>query len=146
VARFGKTLIRLSIALLCATSASAARAQTGQVDNIKQAGARLLACWKPPPASRANPEVEITVVVSFTRDGNILGRPKITYESENANDNDRIEYRIAVMETLQRCTPMPFTDAMGGAIAGRPLAMRFPKRKPPPQPIEKRAWLTTTTL
>src|SRR6201991_2034173 len=146
VARFGKTLIRLSIALLCAAPVSAARAQMGQVDNIKQAGARLLACWKPPPASRANPEVEITVVVSFTRDGNILGRPKITYESENANDNDRLMYRIAVMETLQRCTPMPFTESMGGAVAGRPFAIRFPKRKPPPQPIEKRAWLTTTTL
>jgi hypothetical protein len=147
VARFGKTLIRLSIALLCAASVSVARTQTGQVDNIKQAGARLLACWKPPPASRANPEVEITVVVSFTRDGNILGRPKITYESENANDNDRLMYRIAVMETLQRCTPMPFTESMGGAIAGRPFAVRFvPRRKLPPQPIEKRAWLTTTIL
>jgi hypothetical protein len=147
VARFSKTLIRLSMALLCAASASAAQAQTGQVDNIKEAFARLRTCWRPPPASRANPEVEITVIVSFTRDGNILGRPKITYESENATDNDRLEYRIAVMETLQRCTPMPFTDAMGGAVAGRPFAIRFAsRRKPPPQPTEKRAWLTTTTL
>jgi hypothetical protein len=147
VAQFGTTLIRLSMALLCATSASAAQAQTGQVDNIKQAFARLRTCWKPPPASRANPDVEITVIVSFTRDGNILGRSKITYESENATDNDRLEYRIAVMETLQRCTPMPFTEGMGGAVAGRPFAIRFvPRRKLPPQPIEKRAWLTTTTL
>jgi hypothetical protein len=147
VTRFSKTLIRLSMALLCAASASAAQAQTGQVDNIKEAFARLRTCWKPPPPSRANPDVEITVIVSFTRDGNILGRPKITYESENANDNDRLEYRIAVMETLQRCTPMPFTEGMGGAVAGRPFAIRFvPRRKLPPQPIEKRAWLTTTTL
>jgi hypothetical protein len=146
VARFSNTLIRLSMALLCAVSAAAAQAQTGQVDNIKEAFARLRTCWKPPPPSRANPEVEITVIVSFTRDGNILGRPKITYESENATDNDRLEYRIAVMETLQRCTPMPFTDAMGGAIAGRPFAIRFQNRKRPPQPVEKRAWLTTTIL
>jgi len=147
VARFGKTLIRLSMALLCAASASAAQAQTGQVDNIKEAFARLRTCWRPPPPSRANPEVEITVIVSFTREGNILGRPKITYESENATDTDRLEYRVAVMETLQRCTPMPFTDAMGGAVAGRPFAIRFvPRRKPPPQPTEKRAWLTTTIL
>jgi len=147
VARFSRTLIRLSMALLCAVSASAAQAQTGQVDNIKQAFAHLRTCWKPPPASRANPDVEITVIVSFTRDGSILGRPKITYESANATDNDRLEYRIAVMETLQRCTPMPFTESMGGAVAGRPFAIRFvPRRKPPLQPIEKRAWLTTTTL
>src|SRR3954471_9437200 len=140
VARFGKTLIRLSMALLCAASGSAAQAQTGQVDNIKEAFARLQTCWRPPPPSRANPEVEITVIVSFTRDGNILGRPKITYESENATDNDRLEYRVAVMEALQRCTPMPFTGSMGGAVAGRPFAIRFQVRRSPPKPTEKRAW------
>ena len=89
--------------------------------------------------------MEITAIVSFTRDGNILGRPKITYESEQASNNDRLEYRIAVMETLQRCTPMPFTEGMGGAVAGHPFAIRFQTRKRPP-PTEKRAWLTTTIL
>jgi hypothetical protein len=146
VARFGKTLTRLSLALLCAASASAAQAQTGQVDNIKEAFARFRTCWKPPPASQANPDVEITAIVTFRRDGSILGHPKITYESENATDNDRLLYRVAVMEALQRCTPMPFTEGMGGAVAGRPFAIRFQVRKPPPKPIEKRAWLTTTTL
>ena len=146
VTRLGKTLIRLCVALLFASSVSAAQAQTGQVDNIKQAFARLRTCWKPPPPSKANPDVEITAIVTFTRDGNIFGRPKITYESENATDNDRLLYRIAVMEALQRCTPMPFTEGMGGAVAGRPFAIRFQVRRPPPQPIEKRAWLTTTTL
>ena len=34
-------------------------------------------------------------------------------------------YRVAVMEALQRCTPLPFTEALGGAIAGRPLAVPF---------------------
>jgi hypothetical protein len=142
-----KLLTGFAATLLLMASISKVQAQSGQVDNFKEAFARLRTCWRPPPPSRANPDVEITVIVSFKRDGNILGRPKITYESENATDNDRIEYRIAVMETLQRCTPMPFTDAMGGAVAGRPFAIRFvPRRKPPPQPIEKRAWLTTTTL
>ena len=146
MARFGKTLIRLSITLLCVSTGSATQAEPGQVDNIKEAFARLHACWKPPPASQANPDVEITAIVTFTRDGNILGRPKITYESENATDNDRLLYRIAVMEALQRCTPMPFTEGMGGAVAGRPFAVRFQVRRPPPKPIEKRAWLITTTL
>ena len=92
----------------------------------------MQACWKPPPASQANPDVEITVIVTFTRDGNIFGHPKITYESENATENDRLLYRIAVMETLQRCTPMPFTEGMGGAVAGRPFAFRFQDRRPHP--------------
>jgi len=86
------------------------------------------------------------VIVSFSRDGNILGRPRITYESEQATDDDRLMYRVAVMEALQRCTPMPFTEGMAGAVAGRPFAVQFRNRKPPPQPTEKRAWLTTTIL
>ena len=133
-------------ALLLLSSIAAAHGEAEQVDNIKEAFARLRTCWKPPPASQANPDVEITVIVSFTREGNILGRPKITYESENATDDDRLRYRIAVMEALQRCTPMPFTESMGGAVAGRPFAVRFQNRKPPPKPVEKRAWLTTKTL
>ena len=94
----------------------------------------------------AHSGIDITVIVSFNRDGNIFGHPKITYESEQADDNDRLKYRIAVMETLQRCTPMPFTEGMGGAIAGRPLRILFHNGKLPPQPIEKRAWLIPKIL
>jgi hypothetical protein len=132
--------------LLVLPAMSVAQPQPGRVDTIKQAFARFRTCWKPPPPQRANPDVEITAIVTFRRDGTIFGRPKITYESDNATDNDRLEYRIAVMETLQRCTPMPFTGSMGGAVAGRPFAIRFQNRRSPPKPIEKRAWLTTTTL
>jgi hypothetical protein len=144
VARAGKSVLWFAALLL--SSIATAQAEPGQVDNIKEAFARFGRCWKPPPASQANPDVEITAIVTFRRDGSIFGRPKITYESENATDNDRLLYRIAVMEALQRCTPMPFTEGMGGAVAGRPFAIRFQNRKRPPQPIEKRAWLTTTTL
>ena len=78
--------------------------------------------------------------------GAILGHPRITHESEPASDNDRFKYRLAVMETLQRCTPLPFTEGLGGAIAGRPFAIRFGIRKLPPKPVEKRAWLTPKIL
>jgi hypothetical protein len=145
VTRSRKALTILAASVFLAMN-FAAQAEPAQVDNIKQAFARFRRCWKPPSASQANPDVEITAIVTFKRDGSILGHPKITYESEQASDHDRLIYRIAVMEALQRCTPMPFTDAMGGAIAGRPFAIRFQNRRPPPQPTEKRAWLTTTTL
>ena len=127
-------------------SSGSAQAGPEQVDSIRDALARLRSCWKPPAASLANPEIDITVIVSFNRDGEILGHPRISYESEQATDHDRLMYRIAVMEALQRCTPMPFTDAMAGAVAGRPFAIQFHNRKPSPQPQEKRAWLTTKIL
>ena len=146
MARRRHQLIWLAAALLSGPLASAGQAQPAQVNTIKDVVAKLRTCWKPPPAARANPGIDITVIVSFNRAGDILGHPKITYESEQATENDRVEYRIAVMETLQRCTPMPFTESMAGAVAGRPFAVQFRNRKLPPQPIEKRAWLTPKIL
>jgi hypothetical protein len=129
-------------ALLFSLSSASAPAQSGPVDNLKELFTRLGGCWRPPP--RANP-IDITVLVSFNRSGDILGHPRITFESEQATDNDRLTYRTAVMEALQRCTPIPFTAGMAGAIAGRPIAIRFHNRKPTPQPLEKRAWLIPKT-
>jgi hypothetical protein len=137
--------IRFAVALLL-TSSTCAQAEPAQVNTIQELFARLGTCWRPPPEASANPDIEITVIVSFNRAGNILGRPRITYESAQATDNDRLMYRIAVMETLQRCTPMPFTEGMAGAVAGRPFSVRFRNRKVPPQNIEKRAWLTPKIL
>ena len=88
------------------------QAEAQQLDTIRDVVVRLHGCWKPPPPSRANP-MDITVRVSFNREGNILGRPRITHELEQADDRDRLQYRIAVMEALQRCTPLPFTEALG---------------------------------
>jgi len=135
-----------ALLLLLLLSSAGAQAEPVQVNTIRDVFAKLRTCWKPPPASRANPGIDITVIVSFNRNGEILGHPKITYESEQATDNDRLMYRIAVMEALQRCTPMPFTEGMAGAVAGRPFAVRFHNRTAPPQPIEKRAWLTPKIL
>ncbi len=141
VVRARKPLVGVAVTLLFGLCASTGQAQPAQVDTIGDLLAKLRTCWKPPPRSQANP-VDITVLVSFNRAGDILGHPRITYESEQATDRDRLKYRIAVMEALQRCTPMPFTEAMAGAAAGRPFAIQFHNRKPSPQPLEKRAWLT----
>ncbi|MEA3089299.1 MAG: hypothetical protein QOJ04_641 [Caballeronia sp.] len=132
-------------AALLVLASDGARAEPEQVNTIQEAIARIGSCWKPPAVSEANP-IDITVIVSFNRAGEILGRPRITYESEQATDNDRLHYRVAVMEALQRCAPMPFTESMAGAVAGRPFAVRFRNRKLPPQPTEKRAWLTPKIL
>jgi hypothetical protein len=139
-------LVCFAASLLLPSWIASAQAEPARVDTIKDLVARLRTCWKPPPASRATPGIDITVVVSFNRDGNILGHPKITYESEQATDNDRLNYRIAVMEALQRCTPMPFSESMAGAVAGRTFRILFVNKKPPPKPVEKRVWLTPKIL
>ena len=140
-----KLRIVLAAALSLALFAISARAEDGQVNTIKDAFAKFYSCWKPPPLSRANP-IDITVIVSFNRAGEIMGQPRITYESADATDNDRLEYRIAVMKALQRCTPMPFTESMAGAVAGHPFAIQFHNKRPSPPATEKRAWLSPKIL
>jgi hypothetical protein len=34
-------------------------------------------------------------------------------------------YREAIDAALQRCTPLHFSAGMAGAVAGRPIAIRF---------------------
>ncbi len=140
----GRPCIWLAAAALFALSSLTAQAEPVQVNTIHDVIAKLKTCWKPPAASLAHPGIDITVIVSFNRNGDILGHPRITYESEQATDNDRVMYRIAVMEALQRCTPMPFTEGMAGAIAGRLFHVQFQNRKRPP--VEKRAWLIPKIL
>jgi hypothetical protein len=141
-----KPLIWFAAALLLALWIAPVHAEPGRLDTTKDVFAKLRSCWKPPPASQANPGIDITVIVSFNRSGDIIGQPRITYQSEQATDNDRLMYRIAAMETLQRCTPLPFTESMAGAVAGHPFAVQFRNRKPPPKPVEKSAWLTLKVL
>ncbi|MBR0828157.1 hypothetical protein JQ596_21710 [Bradyrhizobium manausense] len=136
MARRGQKLIVAAAVLLL--GASGASAQGEQVNTIRDIFVRLGRCWKPPPPSKARP-IDITVVVSFNRAGEILGHPRITYESKDASDNDRLQYRVAVMEALQRCTPMPFTETMAGAAAGRPFAVQFHGRKTSPPTQERKA-------
>jgi len=134
--------LTIAAALLLTAAVCSARAEEKQVDNIKQVFERLGTCWKPPPPSRAK-AMDITIIVSFNRSGAIMGRPRITYESAEASDDDRLAYRVAVMEALQRCTPMPFTESMAGAVAGHPFAVRF---RTHPKTQEKNAWLSPKIL
>jgi hypothetical protein len=137
--------IPVVFAVLLAISAlipgAQARAEETQIDNLREIFEKLKQCWKPPRLSPSHPGMQVTVLVSFTRNGEILGHPRITYESPDATDDDRLQYRVAVMNTLQACTPMPFTDSLGNAVAGRPFTVRFDDRRRKPKPTERQAWL-----
>ncbi|MEH2508880.1 hypothetical protein V1291_000234 [Nitrobacteraceae bacterium AZCC 1564] len=118
-----------------------ARAEEAPANTLHEIFEKLKHCWKSPRLPLSHAGMQVTVLVSFTRNGEILGHPRITYESPNATDDDRLQYRIAVMNTLQACTPMPFTDSLGNAVAGRPFTVRFDDRRRKPKPRERQAWL-----
>jgi len=96
-----------------------------KLDSISAMYAALRACWVPPPKDEARHGMEYTVRFAFKRDGEIVAPPRVTYASHDASGDVRDTYRDAVNAALARCTPLHFTDGMGGAVAGRPIAIRF---------------------
>jgi hypothetical protein len=103
----------------------AAQRPAGPLNTIAEVFTALEACWIPPALDQARAGMQITVQLSFKRSGELLGKPRITYETPDASDDERLSYRVAMAQALRRCTPLPFTDALGGALAGRPLTIRF---------------------
>jgi hypothetical protein len=95
------------------------------LDSIGAMFAALRACWVPPPQDEARHGMEYTVRFAFKRDGAIVAPPRVTYASHDAPADVRDVYRDAVDAALKRCTPLHFSDGMGGAVAGRPIAIRF---------------------
>jgi hypothetical protein len=95
------------------------------LDSISAMFAALRACWVPPPKDEARPGMEYTIRFAFKRDGEIVASPRVTYASHDAPADVRDVYRDAVNAALKRCTPLHFSDGMGGAVAGRPIAVRF---------------------
>jgi len=89
--------------------------------DIRQA---LRACWQWPPASEARSGMELTVRVSFKRNGKIFGA-RITYESPNVSDAERALYHGALLAALSRCSPLPLSASLGEAIAGRPFTFHI---------------------
>jgi hypothetical protein len=118
-------------------SGDAVAQDAGRLDTLKDLFKQIGQCWRSPQLPDGDLGMQITVLVAFNRKGEIMGQPRITFESQNTTDDDRLAYRKAVMETLQRCTPLSFTDGLGGAIAGQPIAIRFDDRRKLPKPKER---------
>ena len=100
-------------------------AEQPELDSIRAMFAALRACWVPPPKDEARHGMEYTIRFALKRDGEILAPPRVTYASHDAPAGVRDLYRDAVDAALKRCTPRHFSDGMGGAVAGRPIAIRF---------------------
>jgi hypothetical protein len=94
------------------------------VDRISEVFRALQACWKPPAGGGYSGQ-EITVQFAFKRSGEVLGKPKITYYRQGTAQNQREAFADAVRATFVNCTPLPFTEKFGAAIAGQLFTIRF---------------------
>jgi hypothetical protein len=87
--------------------------------------AALRSCWSPPPAQSAQPGMQMSVRFSFKRSGEMIGAPFMTYATAGVSADTRATYLKAINASLDACKPLKFTDGLGGALAGRPIAIRY---------------------
>ena len=67
----------------------------------------------------------MTVRFSFKRSGEMIGAPRMTYATADTPADVRATYLKAINGSLDACAPLKFTDGLGGALAGRPIAIRY---------------------
>jgi hypothetical protein len=95
------------------------------LDNIGDLFAALRSCWSPPPADSAREDMQMTVRFSFNRSGAMIGAPRMTFATAGAPADVRATYLKAINTSLNACLPLKFSGDLGGALAGRPIAIRY---------------------
>ena len=91
-----KWLRALAGALALVPPVGEALAQGPQLplNTLNEVSAALRACWVPPPIDQSHAGMQITVRMSFRRNGELFGPPRITFESTGASDDERLAYRL----------------------------------------------------
>jgi hypothetical protein len=95
------------------------------LDNIGDLFAALRSCWSPPPEDAAREGMQMSVRFSFKRSGEMIATPRVTFATAGVSADTRATYLKAINASLGACLPLKFTDGLGGALAGRPIAIRY---------------------
>jgi hypothetical protein len=94
------------------------------LDTIGDLFAELRTCWSP-PSDNARAGMQMSVRFSFNRAGGMIGSPRLTYATAGVPAATRTTYLNAINASLKACLPLKFTSGLGGALAGRPIAIRY---------------------
>ena len=95
------------------------------LDTIGDLFAALRSCWTPPPAESAREGMQMSVRFSFKKSGDMIGAPRLTFATAGVSSDTRAAYLKAINDSLDACLPLKFTSGLGGALAGRPIAIRY---------------------
>ena len=95
------------------------------LDNIGDLFAALRSCWTPPQTDSAKEGMQMTVRFSFKRTGDLIGPPRLTFATSGVPAEVRTTYFKAINDSIGACVPLRFTGNLGGALAGRPIAIRY---------------------
>jgi hypothetical protein len=69
--------------------------------------------------------MQMSVRFSFKRTGEIIATPRLTFATAGVPADTRATYLKAINASLNACVPLKFTGGLGGALAGRPIAIRY---------------------
>ncbi len=101
------------------------------LNTLRDVGLALEICWEAsePPLAQARPGMTVTVMLTFTKTGALLGEPRFTYMTPEATPETKALYQRAVVAAINACTPLPISPALGNALAGSPKVMPFVDRR-----------------
>jgi len=123
---FGVTA--LAVVALPASGRADPGAPQGPLNTMADIGRALRACWQWPPVSEARSGMELTVRVSFKRNGEIFGA-RITHQTASVSEEERAIYHSALLAALSRCSPLSLSESLADAIAGRPLILHIQDKR-----------------
>jgi hypothetical protein len=95
------------------------------LDSIGDVLAALRSCWSPPSPEAAREGMQMSVRFSFRRTGEMIASPRLTFATAGVSAGTRATYLKAINASLDACLPLKFTGGLGGALAGRPIAIRY---------------------
>ncbi len=121
---FGLGLLFFCLLTCSGYSRASEKPGPGPVNSVRQIGERIAQCWQAPQTDPPQ-IIEVTVRLSFSRSGAVLGKPRVSYIQAPAQADLRTKIANSILAAIQACTPMPFSGGLGASIAGRILAIRF---------------------
>jgi hypothetical protein len=102
------------------TPPQAAEAQPPLVTRVHGIATGIAACWRPP-----DDDDQVTVRASFTREGAVIGEPRIVFVQSSGGRADDAALADSMKAAIRECTPLHFSARLGSAIAGQVLDIRF---------------------
>jgi hypothetical protein len=103
VTRLAVAVAGAGIAINAAWHGAAAQNPIAHARDVRAA---LRVCWIAPADEAPR---QISVRLSFNRDGQVVGQPLITYENPQPSEEGRAAVRDALAQALARCVPLPLT-------------------------------------
>jgi hypothetical protein len=102
-------------------------AEVRPANTLRQLFPMLTRCWHAPAGSEGS---QVTIGITLKRDGTLFGQPTITYSKLTGDTDTQKRFVASALAALAACTPASITDALGGAIAGRRIFIRFESEVP----------------